>query len=153
MKHQLRLLRCVGCSWTRTGIQPGGSGCDWPAIRVITCMFLVGVLNTGCQINSMSSSQHALLISDKVGVYITGDVKLEGHTQIRRELSKQSVYEAAGGWAGFSEYGLEPRSIGITRIENGVTNKWEVGFDQMSRGKWKDFLFQENDYIVVHILY
>ena len=153
IKHPNLIPHSVGNTCARADIQFSRTSCRLSAMRLIALGFLVSLLNTGCEINSTRSSQHALLMNERVTVYITGDVKHEGYTQIRRGLSKKSVYEAAGGWAGFSELGLEPKSIGITRVENGVTNKWDVDFDNMSRGKWKYFLFQENDHIVVHILY
>ena len=138
---------------SRVVIQQWESGRRWHLIGLIAWMFLGIVLNIGCETNGRESAQQARLLNEKVAVYITGDVKREGFTQIRRELSKESVLEAAGGWAGFSEYGQDPKSIGITRIENGVTNRWKIHFDQMPRGKWKQFRFQSNDQIVVNILY
>jgi hypothetical protein len=123
------------------------------SIASLTAFTFLVIAEAGCETNSMDASRYGLLMNHKVTVYMTGDVKHEEYVQIRRELSKASVYEAAGGWSGFSELGMEPKWIHIMRVENGVTNLWKVDFVDMGHGKWNHFLFKENDRIAVPMYY
>lgn len=96
--------------------------------------------------------EHEVLQTNLVTVTIEGDVKHQGKTRIRRELSKQSVYDAGGGWGGYSSYGLKPRSISIYRVDQGLTNKWKIQFNDMTKPEWQTFLFEEGDWVWVHTL-
>ena len=63
---------------------------------------------------------------------------------MRRELSKESVLEAAEGFAGLSLIG--PKSVTLKR----GTQEYEIAFKDMLKGKWKRFLVEDGDEIVVN---
>ena len=100
----------------------------------------------------LSLLEYETLKTNWVTVTMVGDVNPEGKRKIRREMSKQSVYDAAGGWAGYSSYGLQPRSISVYRVSEGRTNNWKIPFKDMSKAEWKTFLFEEGDFVLVHTL-
>jgi hypothetical protein len=79
-----------------------------------------------------------------VTVDLDGDVRFYGPRKIKRELSKESVLEAAGGFAGLSA--SPPKSI--TLIRGG--QKYVVPFVEMGQGKWKGFSLEEGDRVIVN---
>ena len=79
-----------------------------------------------------------------VGAYLDGDVKAHGQRQIRRALSKKNILEAAEGFAGLSM--INPKSVTIRRGQE----SYKIQFIEMERGKWKHFLINEGDTIIVH---
>ena len=103
------------------------------------------LLLTGCvQPNKQSGRQSYEIEKDKyVMVFLDGDVKAWGHRPIRRELSKESILEAAEGFAGLSIG--KPKTITLKR---GVQS-YKIPFADMTKGKWKDFLLQDGDEISV----
>ena len=81
---------------------------------------------------------------DYVTVDLDGDVRLHGQRQIKRELSQAAIVEAAGGFAGLSK--TPPKSVTLIR----TGQKQLIPFTEMGQGKWKDFLLQDGDRIVVN---
>jgi hypothetical protein len=79
-----------------------------------------------------------------VMVDLDGDVRLHGPRKIKRELSKEAVLEAAGGFGGLSS--TPPKSITLIR----AGQKYVVPFTEMGQGKWKGFLLEEGDQVIVN---
>lgn len=82
--------------------------------------------------------------NDRVQVWLDGDVKFHGKRTIRRELSKESILEAAGGFAGLSM--IRPKTATLTRGDK----SYKIPFDEMGKGRWRHFLLNEGDRINVH---
>ena len=109
---------------------------------------LVGVsllLMAGCRSvgTSVDGQTYEVEKIKRVMVYLDGDVKSYGRRWIRRELSKQSILEAAEGFAGLSE--ISPKSITLKR----GTQEHVIPFEDMCKGKWKMFLLEDGDEIEV----
>ena len=106
------------------------------------------VLMNGCTAVSPSASAsrdtYQAESTNYVTIYLDGDVKFHGDRRIRRALSKESIMEAAGGFAGLSQ--ISPRSITLTR----GGQRYRIPFNQMGKDRWKDFLLQDGDKIVVN---
>src|SRR6185503_13390502 len=79
-----------------------------------------------------------------VTVSLDGDVKAWGQRRIRRELSKESILEAAEGFAGLSM--IKPKTITLKR----GTDSYKIPINDMNKGLWKDFLLQDADEIIVN---
>jgi hypothetical protein len=79
-----------------------------------------------------------------VTVYLDGDVKFYGNRKMKRELSEASILEASGGFAGLSQ--IRPKSITLKR----GTHSYGVRFSELGTGRWKNFLLQDGDEIVVN---
>ena len=82
-----------------------------------------------------------------VTVSLDGDVKSHGKRQIRRGLSRANILEAAEGFAGLSA--AKPQSVTIRR----GAESYKVEFKEMGKGKWKHFLINEGDKIIVNTLF
>lgn len=113
----------------------------------LNILLVGGCLLLMCACSSVGPSvdrQTYDLEKDKfVIVSLDGDVKLHGRRSIRRELSKESILEAAGGFADLSE--ISPESITLKR----GTHEHVIPFRDMCTGKWKMFLLEDGDEIVV----
>jgi hypothetical protein len=111
---------------------------------------------TGCGTGASHRREQQTVETAKtnlVTVKLAGDVNRPGLTHIQRGLSKATVFEAAGGWRGFSSFGMEPRSITVKRVTSEATNSWRIYFREMSKPKWRNFLLQDGDHVTVNILY
>jgi membrane-bound lytic murein transglycosylase B len=115
-----------------------------PARTIIPVLLL---LLAGCvQAEKRSTGRQPYEIEkDKhVTVFLDGDVKAWGQRRIRRELSKETILEAAQGFAGLSM--IKPKTITLKR----GTESYKIPFDDMAKGRWKDFLLQDGDSISVN---
>src|SRR6185503_5365180 len=88
------------------------------------CLSMMCSMMCACRSVGTSVDQqiYELEKSKYVTVYLDGDVKSHGWRQIRRELSKESILEAAGGFANLSQ--ISPKSITLKR----GTQKYKIRF-------------------------
>lgn len=126
---------------------------------VLGCLLL---LTASCRIDTGGAGGAGEAADAKAGdspdkefawVVIEGDVKQEGRVKINRAFRVRSILDGCGGWGRKSEFSVAPRSLTLKRLESGITNAWKIRFDEMETSKWKNFRFQDGDYIFVHTLY
>jgi hypothetical protein len=111
----------------------------------LVLIILLLVSMCGCStVETVGRQTYELERNKYVTVSLDGDVKSHGRRQIRRELSRESVLEAAEGLAGLSV--IAPKSITLKR----GTQSYRIRFSDMTTRKWKNFLLQDGDEIVVH---
>jgi len=108
------------------------------------CVLVVFFCACSTSPKSGDLKDYALPNNDRVQVWLDGDVKFHGKRTIRRELSKESILEAAGGFAGLSV--IQPKTVTITRGDK----SYKIPFDEMGKGRWSNFLLNEGDRINVH---
>lgn len=101
----------------------------------------------GCATNQRRSEYFESQRSSYVTIQLDGDVRRHGEQRIRRELSRESILEAAGGFAGLSV--VKPKTVRIMRGSETI----KVPFKDMGRGKWAEFLIDEGDRIVMERLF
>jgi len=130
-------------------------------MKLIKRCFVLSTIITlplGCQMHDSSRTRGGAAGSnasseDYVWVTMTGDVRIRGRVQMKREFSLHSLTNACQGWGHVSDYNLKPVSFTLKRVSDSTTNTWKIRFDEMRRRKWKQFFFEEGDSINVNTLY
>jgi hypothetical protein len=121
---------------------------NFDAVSRLVVWVSIVILLLGCACVRRSSSSgvtdYELARREFVTVYLDGDVKFYGERKIRRELSERSILEASGGFAGLSQ--IRPKSITFKR----GTQRYNIPFSKLGTGRWKNFLLQDGDEIVVN---
>jgi len=104
-------------------------------------MFLGGCSGVG---RSIDHPTYEAEKGRQVTVHLSGEVESRGRRLVRRELSRESILEASGGFS--SKSFITPKKITLKR----GANTYVIPFDQMGAGRWKRFLLNEGDEIVVN---
>ena len=114
-------------------------------LAVVTILGMLAVLLCACSTADTSADRqtYELEKNEHVTVHLDGDVKSHGERSIRRELSRESIMEAANGFAGLSV--ISPKRVTLTR-QNAT---YVIPFDAMGKGKWRNFLLNDGDHIVI----
>jgi hypothetical protein len=125
------------------------------SMSIVHVLLLGALFLSGCEIRhsggvrSMSSSTEP----HDVTVTIDGDAKRRGTVRMNALLSESSVFQAAGGWAGYSSFHMAPQSITVRRLTDQGVISWKIPFRDMSRRKWATFRLQDADEVIVNTLY
>jgi len=120
--------------------------CDAISRSVVWVSIVTLLLSCACvrRVSSGSLTDYELARRELVTVSLDGDVKNYGARKIRRELSEQSILEASGGSAALSQ--IRPKSITLKR----GTERYQIHFSKLGTGRWKHFLLQDGDEILVN---